>query len=124
MEMTRVNPYSKFLSAEDNLHIAVVNYLRYQYPKLFWMHPVNEGKRTKFEQYKAKELGITSGIPDILIFEQSIAFNGLAIELKIKPNKPTDNQIMCMKKLKDSGWWCAVSYTFDEAKKEIDNYLM
>lgn len=126
-----MNPYDKYLSKEDILHSQVVTYLRLKYPNVFWMHTPNEGKRTKFEQYKAKKLGITSGVPDLLIFHNSTDINrviqqngnGLAIELKVKPNKVTINQEQCMIKLQNAGWECKVCYTFEEAQKTIDEYL-
>lgn len=129
----RTNPFDRFLTPEDHLHSQVVTYLRYQYPKVFWMHVPNEGKRSKFEQYKAKKLGITAGVPDLLIFNRGFRnrpslsnvpdSSGLAIELKVKPNKVTANQEACMIKLQNVGWTCKVAYSFDEAKKTIDEYL-
>lgn len=127
--MNRTNLYDKFLTKEDHLHSQVVTYLRLQYPRVFWMHTPNEGKRSKFEQYKAKKLGITSGVPDLLIFsiqwdeEGLIKKSGMAIELKVKPNKVTVNQEQCMIHLQNAGWECKVCYSFDEAKKTIDEYL-
>ena len=69
--MARVNPYQKYLKGEDLLQRAVMNYIEMQYPKAIFTHPMNEGKRSPFEQYKMKYL---------------------AIELKHKYNKPTPNQ--------------------------------
>ena len=51
------NPYEKYLGGEDKLQRAIINYLQMQYPNAIFTHPMNEGKRTKFEQYKMKYLG-------------------------------------------------------------------
>ena len=86
------NPYEKYLGGEDKLQRAIMNYLIMQYPDAIFTHPMNEGKRSKFEQYKMKYLGAKPGIPDLLIFTPNNVFSGLAVELKYKYNKPTDNQ--------------------------------
>ena len=66
--MARANPYQKYLKGEDLLQRAVINYIQMQYPKAIFTHPMNEGKRSPFEQYKLKYLGTKPGIPDLLIF--------------------------------------------------------
>ena len=146
--MPKFNPFDKFLGPEDHLHIQVVQYLQLQYPDVFFIHTPNEGKRTKFEQYKFKILGGTPGVPDIMIYkfrydvkiEQGVMPGttddipnfllshydinvGLAIELKIKPNKPTPAQLECLHQLEKAGWKTHVIYDFDDAKEIIDIYL-
>lgn len=113
------NPFDKYLGPEDLLQKAVMDYLKLQYSKAIFFHPINEGKRTKFEQYKAKILGISSGVPDVMIFNNG----GLAIELKVGKNRPTQNQIKWMADLESVGWICHVCYGFDSAKVLIDKFL-
>ena len=117
------NNFSKYLTKEDKLQNAVMNYFKMQYPDAFVIHVPNEGKRTPFERYKFKTLGGVSGVPDILCFDSKGDFNGLAIELKIKPNKHTENQQKCLKTLEIKKWKIAVSYDFDECKQLIDEYF-
>lgn len=125
----RKNPFERHLTKEDRLHVAVCDYLDLQYPNIPYTHPHNEGKRTKFERYKAKKLRMKPGIPDLLIFRANgdeLGFPlhiGLAIELKIRPNRPTENQKKWLKDLASNGWQCHVIYDFDQAKKVIDDYL-
>ena len=59
------NPFDKYLTKEDHLHLQVVEYLRWQYPNVLFGHWPNEGKRSPFERYKAKKLGMVKGWPDI-----------------------------------------------------------
>jgi len=131
--ITQHNPFSKYLTKEDHLHSQIAQYLNMQYPQCLWIHCPNEGKRSVFERYKAKILGLKSGIPDFLIFEQKVieykALNvnggtcGLAIELKIKPNKPTLNQLLFLENFNIRKWFTVVCYSFEEAKEIIDWYL-
>lgn len=123
-----MNKYQTYLSKEDNILQAVGNYIKLQYPKVFWFHPVNEGKRTKFEQFKAKATHIKAGVPDILIFKQKeitlcYKYCGLAIELKSAKGKTTTNQLNCLSSLRDNGWKVEVCYGTNEAIKVIKEYL-
>ncbi|KKN59947.1 hypothetical protein LCGC14_0536970 [marine sediment metagenome] len=121
--MRKNNPFDKFLSKEQILHIQVCTYLELQYPKVFFIHPHNEGKRTPYERYLADKMRIRRGAPDILIFAKRGNVSGLAIELKIKPNKSTQAQNDCLDKLSINGWWTKICWDFDGAKAIIDNYL-
>lgn len=110
---------------EDNLQIAVANYLRYQYPNILFAHIANERKTTHQQGARLKQKGVKSGMPDIMVFKQNTSDNtGLAIELKIKPNKPTPSQLTVLGQLKDEGWQTHIAYSFDEAKEVIDKYLI
>lgn len=87
----------------------------------------NEGKRNP---RGVKASGITAGVSDVLVFDaraenitQPPEYYGLAIELKIHPNKPTKTQLAFQKKLIERGWHTKVCYSFDEAKEIIDWYL-
>lgn len=117
------NPFQKYLGKEDILQSSVMNYIKVKYPSAFAIHVPNEAKRTPFERYKFKYLGGVSGVPDILIFAKNKKYCGLAIELKVGYNKPTENQEVCLKRLKMSNWdalWCN---DFDKTIKIIDNYF-
>lgn len=106
---------------EDNLQKAVAKYL--DSLGVLWCHVANE-RKTSFQAGKRLKLkGVKSGVPDCLIFEPKNEFTGLALELKIKPNKPTSNQFVWLNSLYSKGWLSDVAYSFDEAKEIIDNYL-
>ena len=121
--MAKRNPYAKYLKGEDLLQRAVLNYIGMQYPDVVFTHPMNEGKRTPFEQYKLKYLGTKAGIPDIMIFTPNSQNNGLAIELKYKYNKPTPSQKEWLKWLKNCNWVATWHNNFDDCKNTIDNYF-
>lgn len=117
------NPFEKYLGPEDHLHRQVINYITAQYPGVLFHHSPMEGKRSRFEQFKLKWLGAKSGFPDLFIFASNRNGNGLAIELKVKPNKPTENQNAWLSALHNRLYVAEVCYSFEEAKKVIDNYL-
>lgn len=116
------------MTKEDGLQIACANYLRLQYPNALWIHVANERQTSRARGSKLKQMGVTPGVPDILVFEPvmdalGVKEIGLAIELKIKPNKSTPAQAAFQKSLDDRAWQVHVIYDFDTFKKVVDNYL-
>lgn len=117
---------------EDDLQKMVFKYLGMQYPNVLAHHSPNGGKRNFREAARFKAQGVKPGCPDILIFKQvnkktasGVEYYpcGIAVELKIKPNKPNPEQLDFQEQLRRQGWITKVCYTFDEAKFEIDSYL-
>lgn len=118
------NPYEKYLSKEDKLQHSVMQYVGFNYPDVYIIHCANEGKRSPFERFKFKYLGGKAGIPDILIFRSGgNNKNGLAIELKVGYNKPTDNQKDALERLKKENWECHWTNDYDKTIEIIDKYL-
>jgi len=111
------------MNKEDNLLLSVASYLRLQYPAVLFCHIANERKTSIQQGAKLKRLGVRAGMPDILIFQPNKTYSGLAIELKIKPNRPTKNQLEVLTMLSNNNWNTAVCYSFDEAKNLIDKHL-
>lgn len=118
-----MNNYLRFLGPEDHIHKAIIDYIRYQYPGVAVAHPANEGKRTRFEQFKIKYLGVSPGLLDILVFEKRGKYSGLAIEVKAGKNRPTENQELWLERLTRSGWLAGWFNNFDDAKKLVDGYF-
>lgn len=130
-----MNNYDKHFGPEDHLHIACVRWFALEYPELFplLLHPQNEGKRSRFERYKFKRMGMQAGWPDLMLMAlkytnpvagyPGYARLGLAVELKIKPNKPTTAQLDKLERLEQEGWKTAVCYSFEEFQKIVREYL-
>jgi len=117
------NPYEKYLGKEDRLQHNVMTYIKFAYPDVYAIHIPNEGKRSSFERYKFKYLGGQAGIPDIMIFRANKKSNGLAIELKVGYNKPTENQFKALEKLKKENWEVHWLKDYDNTTEIIDKYL-
>lgn len=98
-------------------------YLKAKYPKALSIHVPNEGKRSPFERYKFKYLGGVSGVPDVLVFSQNSNKCGLAIELKVGYNKPTENQKKLLEALKMANWEAQWVNNYQDAVNLIDNYF-
>lgn len=76
--------YIDRLQVETREQIAIVQELNL-YPWMKdkdWWHTVNEGKRTPFQQWLVKAMGMKKNIPDFIFAEPMQGFNGLWIEYK------------------------------------------
>jgi hypothetical protein len=103
---------------EDDLQMAVARYL--DYSNYLWFHVANERKASNVAGVRLKKKGVKSGVPDIMIFEPNEKYSGLAIELKIKPNKTTPNQDKWLEDLNKKGWSTHVCYSLDEVIKTLE----
>jgi VRR-NUC domain len=109
--------FDKYLTQEDNIQIALIRWITYQYPQAVVLHIHNESKRSRFEVWKAKKMGMQKGASDLLIF-----FNGksIAIELKSDKGKVKPEQIVWQTRFKESGHSAFICRGFDEAKQVIE----
>ena len=112
---------AKFIGKEDDFQKSVARYL--DILGILWFHCPNEGKVPIHYRAKQKAKGLKSGVPDILIFEPKGKFNGMAIELKVGYNKPSEAQIQWLDDLTTKKWYCIVVYDLDLCINEIHNYL-
>lgn len=109
---------------EDNLQIACMDYTRLQYPSVLSIHIPNGGYRNMIEAKRFKRMGVTRGMPDVMIFEPNHGYVGLAVELKVGSNASTDEQLLAQVRLAQVGWLVATDVRTLIAYREIiDSYL-
>ena len=106
---------------EDNLQMVCASFL--DYSNVLWCHVANERQTSKIAGLRLKKKGVKSGVPDILIFEPNKEYSGLAVELKVAPNKPTDNQKKWLKDLSNKNWRTEICYNFSEFENVVNSYL-
>tara|TARA_R100000655_G_scaffold4623_3_gene14948 strand:+ start:1883 stop:2215 length:333 start_codon:yes stop_codon:yes gene_type:complete len=83
------------------------------------------GQYQKFysQRNKAKASGYKRGFPDLFIYEPRNNYHGLAIELKVGYNKPTNEQLAWIEELNERGYKAHVCTGIEETLKVINNYL-
>lgn len=95
-----------------------------KYKELALMYHIpNEGKRSAVTGARMKAAGLRPGVPDICLPTAHGDYIGLYIEMKVRPNKPTENQKQWLRALREAGHFVAVCYTWEEAKDLIEEYL-
>lgn len=93
-------------------------------PELKWAYAIpNGGKRDKIEAAHLKRQGVKAGVSDIFIPCPKGRYHGLYIEMKVKPNKPTQKQKDFLTDMAGSGYATAVCYGADEAIRVTQKYL-
>ena len=113
-------PFKKYIGKEDDFQKSVAKYL--DNLQATWFHCPNGGSRNAIEATKLKAMGTKPGVPDCLILDQLKGFSGLAIELKVGYNKPSELQLAFLDKLVAQNWLVIVSWSLDEVITVIDWY--
>lgn len=112
---------------EEREMIAFFDYCRWMSrkdPRLaVAYHIPNEGKSSIQRRMTMRRAGVVAGIPDICVPIPSGKYGALYIELKIKPNKPSEKQTKAIKQLNDNGCLAVVCYSATEAIQTLENYL-
>ncbi len=113
--------FGKYLGPEDWLHISTCLYIKFAYLTLKVTHPKNEGKAGNVEQMKKKKMGVCQGASDLLI-QRKFKTRSLWIELKVKPNRPTPEQVEFINFQRECGHVAEFAYNIEQAAKIIDEY--
>lgn len=112
---------------EEQEQIALMQWAKLQenvYPELAMLfHIPNGGKRSRTEAARFKAAGVKAGVPDLFLPVPRGNYHGLWIEMKIKPNKPTQNQLDWIFNLRERNYACEICYSFLEASEAILRYL-
>jgi hypothetical protein len=98
---------------EQAIHKAVVSHLNARSePRVFFWHTPNEGKRGFVNAAALKAMGMTAGVPDLIILK---AGNLHAMELKAPGGRLTPSQRLVMDRMEECGAQVAVAHSIDEA---------
>ena len=99
------------------------------------MHVPNGGQRSAIVGAKLKASGVVRGYPDIMVFapqvlppinrrkEVMVPRVGLALELKVWPNKPTKDQEHIHNLLREAGWRVVTCWSLDAVISEVTAYF-
>lgn len=123
---------------EENLQIAICNYLRAQYPQVIFTSDLASGmKLTMGQSVKAQKMRSSRGLPDLMIFQpKGIYYHGMVLELKregtqiylkdgktLVADRHIREQWAILKSFRERRYYAEMVCGFDEAKRHIDYYL-
>ncbi len=86
-------------------------------------HVPNGGARCAATAGRLKAEGVKAGVPDLCLPVPRGVYHGLYIEMKVKPNKPTQEQKKWLEALRLQGHMTAVCYGWKEAVAVLEEYL-
>lgn len=133
----RTKPPRCYAGSESNFQKSAIKLVRSVAkcdPRLV-AHIPNGGQRTIMAGARLKAEGVVAGYPDIMVFaeeevfaaierdEDPYRYNGLAIELKVWPNKPQPDQIEVHDLLRGQGWHVVVCYGLGEVEQVTREYF-
>ena len=115
------------MRSEDTEQITVIQWAQYNmnhHPELKWLHHCpNGGSRNKLEAVKLKQMGVKSGVSDLILPYPKGIYCGLYIEMKYGDNRQTDSQKEFLKDMAGAGHFVATCYSAEEAISVITEYL-
>ncbi len=94
------------------------------WPDLRWLFAVpNGGRRDFLEAVHLKRQGVKAGVVDLWLPCARDGFIGLAIEMKVEPNKLTEEQAIWLAGLSSLGWQTHVCYSATAAIEVLRAYM-
>lgn len=108
---------------EHDLQVACVSWFRMAYPRITIFAIPNGGQRNVIIAAKLKLEGVLAGVPDIFVAQPNERYAGLFIEMKVRPNGPSESQVSVMRSLERAGYLTQVCYSFEEFRVIIEEYM-
>jgi hypothetical protein len=108
---------------EDAIQRNVLAHIRARgVPRLVAIHVPNGGYRRPTEARIMKGLGVTAGVPDVLLWHDNKAF---AIELKAETGgRLSESQIEMLARLDRAGVFTAVCHGLDPALRTLERWQL
>ncbi len=114
-------------ASETSEQQAVIEWARYaqgRYPALKNLYHVpNEGKRSKASAGIAKSMGMSAGVPDLILDYPAGIYHGLRIEMKYKQGVPSAEQKDWLRRLQAAGYFVAVVWSASAAIRLLVQYV-
>jgi len=112
------------LGPEDVQSIILYDWIIYNKLDSITFHVANERKALPQSAKILERKGVKAGVSDYFVMRPMNPYAGLIIELKIKPNKPTKEQLKFLETMNKEGYLAVVRWSAQEAIETIKDYLM
>lgn len=122
---------------EHSEQVALIQWAAAQYgkhPELQWLFAIPNGaklpyvKNKKGARYSPQALsllaeGLRPGVADLMLPVARGGFNALFLEMKLKPNKVSEQQHAFLDFVRTQGYAAVVAWSFEQARDYILHYL-
>lgn len=121
--------------SEQELQIAVCQFIRAQYPKAIFTTESSGLRLTIGQARKLRKQRSGKGFPDLMIFEPKGDYNGMFIELKregemvfrkdgsVRSDVHLQEQWEMLQRLRTRGYYACFAIGFDQAVSQIKRYM-
>jgi len=112
------------MNKEDIEQCKLFDWLRSR-PDLepYCWHTANQRACSPQQGRILKRMGVRAGVSDIFLGMAKGTYHGLFIELKAEKGKVSQSQERFIIDMASQGYYCAVCYGYEQAKKVIEWYL-
>jgi hypothetical protein len=86
-------------------------------------HVPNERRASIPRRVALKRAGVRKGIPDIVVPVSNDKYSGLYIEMKVKPNKASPEQMAILRQLNSVGNYAVLCWSAQDAIEIINKYV-
>lgn len=112
------------VATERQEHLALMQWVRLQPWRDYWIHIPNEGKRDRISGYILKNMGLTKGVADFFLAMPVGRIGGLWLELKrVEGSRTSPEQIAWLERMAAVGYAACIAYGCDDAIRIIKDYV-
>jgi hypothetical protein len=111
----------QYFGPEDILHVCICLLAKHAYKNLQLFHPKNEGKAGHIAQIKKKYMAVKPGFSDLEICRDD-SVQTLYMEVKVKPNGPSPDQIKFIAMQRKRGHMAEVCFGLKQADEILNQY--
>lgn len=109
--------------SEDQEQKQLIQWCRTQPRLQFLFHIPNESVGGRGWLIRNRQLGVRSGVPDLMLPVPSNGYHGLFIEMKTMTGQLSEKQKRWLDVLNAFGYLAVVAHGWEEARKIIEDYL-
>ena len=109
--------------SEDDEQRQLIQWCRTDPRLQFLFHIPNENTAGIKWGIRNRQLGVKSGVPDLMLPIPAKGYHGLFVEMKTAHGKLSENQKRWLSALKTFGYRTVVAYGWQDAKNKIMEYL-
>jgi len=120
---------------ETNLHIAIANYIKLQYPNVIFTSESSGIRLSIGQATQLKRMRSSAGLPDLWLLEPRKGYHACLLELKkegtiiykkngeLRKDKHLKEQEAILSRLQEKGYFAKFVVGFNDAKAVVDFYL-
>lgn len=109
--------------SEDDEQRQLIQWCRTRPELQFLFHIANENTAGIKWGVRNRQLGVKSGVPDLMLPIPAGGYHGLFVEMKTRRGRVSDNQQRWIDALNTFGYRAVVCYGWEAARDEIESYL-
>ena len=110
------------MRSEESVHVAVADALRAYGVDFF--HPPNESKAHVSKRVRLRKMGLSKGVPDIVIVTPPPCggYVAAALEIKSDTGRPTPEQKEWIERMRAHGWAAAIAKGLDACLQQLRDW--